>query len=225
MYRTSQVYSDGSNPNARWSQNHLVKELSKTLDEDCKQKLYVGNLHFQATEYQVVKLFQEHGKIKREQFMYHRGGAKKGEPRGVMYIEYETEDEALAGILTHPALRRALRTLAPHLAGSLTLRWWLPAAAKEKMNGRMLIGRPLLVRQVDEQTNKEELLGQDEDFNQAEEAAASANMVQHQKTIEADACDFQLIFTVLRLFYDCFATDLGLFYAQSGRPGQAQQQN
>lgn len=57
----------------------------------------VGNLHFKATEYQVVKLFQEHGKIKREQFMYHRGGAKKGEPRGVMYVEYETEEEAAAG--------------------------------------------------------------------------------------------------------------------------------
>eukprot|EP01043_Picozoa_sp_COSAG02_P041096 COSAG02_NODE_3381_length_6837_cov_83.054022_1_plen_167_part_00 len=139
MYRTSQVYSDGSNPNARWSQNHLVKELSKTLSEDSRKKLYVcgrlpplpprrsprscyvsaaaaecalldcahspapavleqvGNLHFKATEYQVVKLFQEHGKIKREQFMYHRGGAKKGEPRGVMYVEYETEEEAAAG--------------------------------------------------------------------------------------------------------------------------------
>ena len=41
MYRTSQVYSDGSNPNARWSQNHLVKELSKTLSEDSRKKLYV----------------------------------------------------------------------------------------------------------------------------------------------------------------------------------------
>ena len=95
MYRTSQVYSDGSNPNARYSQSHLVKELSKTLSEDSRKKLYVraigchrpaeplhlyspshavaasftrplfgtcveqiGNLHFKATEYQVVKLFQ-----------------------------------------------------------------------------------------------------------------------------------------------------------------------
>ena len=107
MYRTSQVYSDGSNPNARWSQNHLIKELSKDLEEEQKKKLYVGNLHFQATEYQVVKLFQEHGKIKREQFMYHRGGAKKGEPRGVMYIEYETEAEALGG--THAKMRRKMR--------------------------------------------------------------------------------------------------------------------
>jgi hypothetical protein len=55
------------------------------------------------------------------------------------------------------------------------------------MSGRMLIGRPLLVRLVDEQTNKEELLGDDEDFDEAEEAAASANMLQHRKTIEADA--------------------------------------
>ena len=46
------------------------------------------------------------------------------------------------------------------------------------MNGQMLIGRPLLVRQVDEQTSKEER-------DQAE-AAASANMAQHQKTTEAD---------------------------------------
>jgi hypothetical protein len=56
---------------------------------------------------------QEHGKIKREQFMYHRGGAKKGEPRGVMYIEYETEEEATEGkelplrIASRPGIERA----------------------------------------------------------------------------------------------------------------------
>ena len=99
------MYSDGSNPNSVGA--HLVTELSKTLDVDCNRKLYVGNLHLQATEYQVVKLFQEHGKIKREQFMLHRGGVKNGKPRGVMYIEYETEDEALAGTLTRPAPHRA----------------------------------------------------------------------------------------------------------------------
>ena len=97
MYRTSQVYSDSSNPNAKWNTAHLVKDLSKTLDQNQDRKLYVGNLHFKATEYQVVKLFQEHGKVVREEFMYHRGGPRKGEPRGVMYLEYETAEEAAGG--------------------------------------------------------------------------------------------------------------------------------
>ena len=97
MYRTSQVYSDNSNPNARWSQNHLVKELASTLSENPKRKLKITNLHVKVTEYQVIKLFQEYGKIAREQFMFHKAGPKRGEPRGCMLLEYETEEMASAG--------------------------------------------------------------------------------------------------------------------------------
>ena len=50
-----------------------------------------------------------------------------GEPRGVMYFEYSTEEEA--------------------------------ATAKDKMNGRLCMGRPLVVRLVDEQVDQDTLLG------------------------------------------------------------------
>lgn len=126
-------------------------------------------MHFKATEYQVVKLFQEHGKIKREQFMYHRGGAKKGEPRGVMYIEYETEEEAAAGrsFVRATVFLRATSWRPLQVARALTSA--VTRVAKDKLNGRLLIGRPLLVRLVDEQTSKEELMGEEDEWDQKEE--------------------------------------------------------
>ena len=50
------------------------------------------------------------------------------------------------------------------------------------MNGRLLIGRPLLVRMVDEQTSKEELMGEDDE--EEEEQHGSSLM---QKRTEEDA--------------------------------------
>lgn len=152
MYRTSQVYSDNSNPNAKWSQNHLVKELSATLDEDPKRKINISNMHVSVTEYQVIKLFQEHGKIVREQFLWHKGGAKRGEPRGCMLIEYETEKMA--------------------------------ATAKEKMNGRLLLGRTMSVRTVDESTSHEDMFGADADWEDKEEGRVRESVKTEQEKLQ-----------------------------------------
>jgi len=77
----------------------------------------------------------------------------------------------------------------------------LCAAAKEKMNGRMLIGRPLLVRLVDEQTNKEELLGDTDDFDQVRCVSLFSLCVPH----------FVLTFLTFPLTFVTFLSLLSLF--------------
>ncbi|GAQ80016.1 hypothetical protein KFL_000440180 [Klebsormidium nitens] len=62
--------------------------------KDLHFKLFVGNLSPKVTEYQLVKLFSQHGTIVQEDFMWHRDGPKKGQPRGYAFVEFSTRREA-----------------------------------------------------------------------------------------------------------------------------------
>ena len=61
-----------------------------------EHKLYIGNLDKRVTEYHIIKLFQPHGKIVREQFMWHASGPQRGQPRGFAFVEFENRVQALA---------------------------------------------------------------------------------------------------------------------------------
>lgn len=64
-------------------------------DEVREHKLYVGNLDKRVTEYHILKLFQPHGRIVREQFMWHVSGPQRGQPRGFAFVEFACRAEAL----------------------------------------------------------------------------------------------------------------------------------
>ena len=49
--------------------------------------------------YHVIKLFQPFGKVVRSEYMWHKSGAKRGEPRGHCYIEYATEKARLPAVV------------------------------------------------------------------------------------------------------------------------------
>ena len=49
--------------------------------------------------YHVIKLFQPFGKVVRSEYMWHKSGAKRGEPRGHCYIEYATEKACLPAVV------------------------------------------------------------------------------------------------------------------------------
>ncbi|GJP52904.1 hypothetical protein CLOM_g12067 [Closterium sp. NIES-68] len=63
-------------------------------DERTENKLYVGNLDHRMTEYHVIKMFTPYGKIRREEFLWHTYGPKRGEPRGYAFVEYSKREEA-----------------------------------------------------------------------------------------------------------------------------------
>jgi len=42
--------------------------------------------------YHVLKMFTPFGKIKREEFLWHTYGPKRGEPRGYAFVEYTTRE-------------------------------------------------------------------------------------------------------------------------------------
>lgn len=99
-------------------ETHSVQKLKGVIEGKRVNRLYIGNLDHRITEYQVIKMFSPFGKICFEEFIWHKHGPRKGEPRGFAFIEFSKREEA--------------------------------EKAKESMNGRLALGRPLVVRFVDE---------------------------------------------------------------------------
>ena len=62
-----------------------------------KQAGQIGILNFNfyssppPQRYHVIKLFQQYGKIVREQFIWHKHGPKRGEPKGFCFVEFATK--------------------------------------------------------------------------------------------------------------------------------------
>ncbi|CAI5495864.1 unnamed protein product [Closterium sp. Naga37s-1] len=44
--------------------------------------------------YHVIKMFTPYGKIRREEYLWHTYGPKRGEPRGYAFVEYSKREEA-----------------------------------------------------------------------------------------------------------------------------------
>ncbi|CAG8689125.1 10397_t:CDS:2 [Racocetra persica] len=65
---------------------------SSKLDD---KRLYIGNLDPAIDEYTVVKLFEPYGKITHLDYLFHKSGPKRGQPRGYCFIEYSKKEEAL----------------------------------------------------------------------------------------------------------------------------------
>ena len=58
--------------------------------------LFVGNLDLRATEHTVLQLFKPFGKVKDLDFKFHRGGTRRGEPKGYCFVEMATAAGARA---------------------------------------------------------------------------------------------------------------------------------
>ncbi|CAG8606471.1 14513_t:CDS:2 [Ambispora leptoticha] len=65
---------------------------SSKLDE---KRLYIGNLDPSIDEYTVVKLFEPYGKITHLDYLFHKSGPRRGQPRGYCFLEYSRKEEAL----------------------------------------------------------------------------------------------------------------------------------
>ncbi|XP_045472029.1 probable RNA-binding protein 18 [Harmonia axyridis] len=70
----------------------------ETEEPDAKikdKRLWIGNLDFRITEYQLLKLVQKHGDIVKFDLLFHRTGPQAGQPRGYAFVTYLKEEDAL----------------------------------------------------------------------------------------------------------------------------------
>ncbi|KAI9103687.1 hypothetical protein DFS34DRAFT_605474 [Phlyctochytrium arcticum] len=61
-------------------------------------RLYIGNLAPNLTEYVLLKMFQSHGIVRKIDYLWHKHGPKKGQPRGYCFLEYESPVSAARAI-------------------------------------------------------------------------------------------------------------------------------
>ncbi len=55
-------------------------------------KLFVANLHFSATEGDLINLFQKYGTVISIQYMWHKTGPKMGQPKGFAFLTMSSEE-------------------------------------------------------------------------------------------------------------------------------------
>ncbi|GFU51568.1 probable RNA-binding protein 18 [Trichonephila clavipes] len=59
-----------------------------------EKRLWIGNIDSRLTEYILLKIVQKYGQIKKFDFLFHKSGPLKGQPRGYSFVTYETRDQA-----------------------------------------------------------------------------------------------------------------------------------
>ncbi|RIA98834.1 hypothetical protein C1645_801010 [Glomus cerebriforme] len=72
-----------------------TSQTSTTSNKLDDKRLYIGNLDSSIDEYTVVKLFEPFGKITHLDYLFHKSGPKRGQPRGYCFLEYSKKEEAL----------------------------------------------------------------------------------------------------------------------------------
>ncbi|CAG8451979.1 5910_t:CDS:2 [Funneliformis caledonium] len=102
---------------------------SNKLDD---KRLYIGNLDSSIDEYTVVKLFEPFGKITHLDYLFHKSGPKRGQPRGYCFLEYSKKEEAL----------RAMTAMHSKLIKNRSMIVTFAYAAPENYDSRQFKKRP-----------------------------------------------------------------------------------
>ncbi|KAG8181468.1 hypothetical protein JTE90_017529 [Oedothorax gibbosus] len=75
----------------------LPLEPSPSPEAD-EKRLWIGNIDSRLTEYNLLKIVQKFGEIKKFDFLFHKSGPLKGQPRGYSFVTYETRKQAEAAL-------------------------------------------------------------------------------------------------------------------------------
>lgn len=62
-------------------------------------RLYIGNLHTTVDEYTLIQTFSKFGKISKLDFLFHKSGPQRGQPRGYAFVEYASPQEAMQAVV------------------------------------------------------------------------------------------------------------------------------
>jgi len=65
-----------------------------SLSNNAGRRLFIGNIDPKITEFHLLKLFKPFGDVVQFDFLFHKGGPMKGEPRGYAFIAFETHESA-----------------------------------------------------------------------------------------------------------------------------------
>lgn len=64
----------------------------------CSNRLYIGNLHPSTSEGDLINIFKDFGKITKVDYMWHKSGPNRGQPKGFAFLEYDSEADAAKAV-------------------------------------------------------------------------------------------------------------------------------
>ncbi|XP_035216324.1 probable RNA-binding protein 18 isoform X3 [Stegodyphus dumicola] len=96
------------------------------------KRLWIGNIDSRLTEYSLLKIVQQFGQIKKFDFLFHKSGVLKGQPRGYSFVTYETREQAEKALVSLNGKRA--------LDKNLVVKWahTVPSEAPVKKIGQSL---------------------------------------------------------------------------------------
>lgn len=62
-------------------------------------RLYIGHLHPTVDEYTLIHTFSKFGKIAKLDYLFHKSGPQRGQPRGYAFVEYTSSEEAMQAVV------------------------------------------------------------------------------------------------------------------------------
>ncbi|XP_068723402.1 probable RNA-binding protein 18 isoform X2 [Montipora capricornis] len=69
-----------------------TSRCNQNKDENPENKVWIGNIDKRLSEYNLVKILQRFGDLKKFELLFHKSGVKEGEPRGYCFVEYKTHE-------------------------------------------------------------------------------------------------------------------------------------
>ncbi|SPO28828.1 uncharacterized protein UTRI_05142_B [Ustilago trichophora] len=88
-----------SSTTAPCSSNSSKSTAAATAASKHETRLYIGNLHPSVDEYALIQMFSRFGKISKLDFLFHKSGPQRGQPRGYAFLEYASPQEALQAVV------------------------------------------------------------------------------------------------------------------------------
>lgn len=82
------------------SSSASTSTLAKKNGAQCETRLYIGNLDPTVDEYTLIQTFSKYGKISKLDFLFHKSGPQRGQPRGYAFLEYASPQEALEAVMS-----------------------------------------------------------------------------------------------------------------------------
>ncbi|KXS13582.1 RNA-binding domain-containing protein [Gonapodya prolifera JEL478] len=93
------ISTDGKDKDAkRQDGDEAERKAERRAPTILDKRLYIGNIDSSVAEYHIIKLFQPFGKITRIDYMWHKYGPHRGQPKGFCFLEYETHENAMNAI-------------------------------------------------------------------------------------------------------------------------------
>jgi len=76
----------------------ISSSIGQQAGERKSKDLFVGNLAPSCSEKDLILLFKAHGTVEKVEYMWHKSGPSRGQPKGFAFVEFANVTQAIAAL-------------------------------------------------------------------------------------------------------------------------------